>query len=106
MQGNEMRQIRERLGMQRVQFARALGYTGTDRNDETRIRRYENQCEKYPIPLYIARLAWLIDGVMASAREEPPELWPEMLTDDGTGIDWPQWPGYDYSHEPDEEVAS
>ena len=77
-----------------------VGYTGTDRNDETRIRRYENQCEKYPIPLYIARLAWLIDGVMASAREEPPELWPEMLTDDGTGIDWPQWPGYDYSHEP------
>ena len=86
MQGSEMKQIRELLGLDRVQFARLLGYTGTDRNDETRIRRYENQSDQYQIPLYIARLAWLI-----------------LRHHDNYGIlpVFPEWPGYDFSHEPD-----
>lgn len=86
-----MRQIRERLGVGRLQFARALGYTGTDRNDETRIRRYENQSDRFPIPLYIARLAWLILRYRACTGSLP---------------DFPEWSGYDFSHEPDEAHAS
>ena len=97
MQGSELKRIREGLGLDRVQFARLLGYTGTDRNDETRIRRYENQSDQYQIPLYIARLAWLIGCVIHAGHISPRSL--------RGGIDWPRWPGYDFSHEADSEHA-
>lgn len=96
MQGAEMKQIRERLGMTELQLARAIGYTGTDRNDDTRIREYERG--KKQIPLYIARLVWLIgafaeesDSLGYDASEQLPE--------------WPEWPGYEFEHTPDSEVA-
>lgn len=84
MQGKEMREIRHQLRLDRLQFARLLGYTGTDRNNDTRIRKYEN--DRQQIPLYIARLAWLV------LRE-----W------DGTGQlpVFPEWPGYEFDHTPD-----
>jgi len=88
MTGAEMAQIRVSLGLDRVAFARLIGYTGTDRNDETRIRKYEH--DKQQIPLYIARLAWLM-----------------LLRKDLTGRPpvFPEWPGYEYDHSPDPDLA-
>ncbi len=85
MNGAEMKQIRQRLGMSELQLARAIGYTGTDRNDNTRIREYER--DKKQIPLYIARLVWLIDLTIGDRIS--------------AGIGWPEWPGYDFDHTPD-----
>lgn len=88
MKGEELRRIREHLKLDRVQFARLLGYTGTDRNDTMRIRKFENGRQQ--VPLYIARLAWLV-----------------LREFDGTGGDlpvFPEWPGYDYDHTPDHEM--
>lgn len=104
MQGNEMKAIRELLGMTELQLARAIGYTGTDRNDDTRIREYERGKKK--IPLYIARLVWLIGEI--DARSEANLLQgvfdPGYVADDGLP-DWPEWPGYEFEHIPDGEVA-
>lgn len=84
MIGAELRQIRKHFGMDRFQFARLLGYTGTDRNNETRLRGYENG--KFAVPLYIARLAWLIDRYR--------DL-------NGCLPQFPDWPGYDFESVPD-----
>lgn len=83
MKGGEMKRLRQEMGLDRLQFARMLGYTGTDRNDEFRIRSYEGN--KKQIPLYIARLVWLIRHVSF-----------------GGPIEWPEWPGYDFDHKPDQ----
>lgn len=102
MQGSEMKVIRERLGMTELQLARAIGYTGTDRNDDTRIREYERG--KKQIPLYIARLVWLIDEVEGMAVGSPASV---ILRQDGRTGDlrgFPDWPGYDFEHTPDEVV--
>jgi hypothetical protein len=84
MHGIELKRIRQNLGMDRVQFARLIGYTGTDRNNETRLRSYENG--KLQVPLYIARFVWLIDRYR-----------------DHTGIlpQFPRWPGYEFESKPD-----
>jgi hypothetical protein len=79
-----MRELRRRLGMDRLQLARVIGYTGTDRNDESRVKRLENAGE--PVPLYIARLLWLIE---------------DYAIVHGVLPTFPQWPGYDYDHTPD-----
>lgn len=84
MQGSEMRRLRERLLMNQIEFARLIGYTGTDRNNETRVRHYENG--KYQIPLYLARLLWLVERHC---------VWFGRLPD------FPSWPGYDFDHKPD-----
>lgn len=83
MQGSEMYEIRRRLRMNRLQFARLIGYTGTDRNDIMRVRRHENSKQ---VPLYLARLVWLIAAWTRRTAELPP---------------FPEWPGYDYDHTPD-----
>ena len=57
LRSQELKNIRKRLGMDRLPFARMIGYTGTDRNDVMRVKQYE---EKKQVPLYIARLVWLI----------------------------------------------
>lgn len=62
MDGNEFKAIRERLGLSKNQFAQELGYTGSSHNNTTLIDRYETGRGR-PIPLYIARLAWLIDRI-------------------------------------------
>lgn len=97
MQGNEMKDIRERLGMTELQLARAIGYTGTDRNDDTRIREYERG--KKQIPLYIARLVWLMARVIEG---EWIDLWQPA---DKSVEGFPDFPGYDFEHIPDSEVA-
>src|SRR5438445_13891909 len=101
MNGHEMREIRRQLGLDQLQLARLIGYTGSDRNDITRIRKYEGG--KQQIPLYIARLAWLVGELVGDAAQEPPELWPPVLNEAGDGIDWPAWPGYEFEHGPDDE---
>lgn len=104
MNGREMFDIRQRLGLTRLELAREIGYTGTDRNDTTLIRRYENGQKQ--IPLYIARLLWLMGEVLESAGKELP-IWPdELAREERTAVQWPEWPGYEFEHTPDEEIAS
>ncbi len=69
--------------MDRLQFARLIGYTGTDRNDEMRVKRIENQPF---VPLYIAKLLWLIEVWVRRVGELPA---------------FPAWPGYEFDHSPD-----
>lgn len=88
MQGAEMRAIRERLNLSELGLARQIGYTGTDRNDTTRIREYER--DKKQIPLYIARLVWLIDHAISGSPSGQ--------------LHWPYWDGYDFEHTPDAEI--
>ena len=83
MESVELKKLRQRLGLDRLQFARLIGYTGTDRNDEMRVRRYETTRQ---VPLHIARFADLI------------ERWFLMF---GQLPDFPEWPGYEFDHEPD-----
>ncbi len=78
-----MRELRRRLKMNRVEFARLIGYTGTDRNDETRVKRHENSPK---IPLYLARLLWLLDNWFNNTAQLPP---------------FPEWSGYEFDHSPD-----
>lgn len=83
MQSHELREIRRRLGLSRLELARLIGYTGTDRNDEMRIRKMETRGQP---PLHIARLVWMIHKY---------HLWfGEIPT-------FPAWAGYEFSHDPD-----
>lgn len=95
MTGNELKEIRRRLDLDRLAMARLIGYTGTDRNDVMRIKRLENRPDR--VPLYIARLVWLIDRV---TRGDVPFTSPPFQT--GT-INWPNWPGYEFDHSPDQD---
>jgi transcriptional regulator with XRE-family HTH domain len=83
MKSRELKELRQHLGLSRLEMARLIGYTGTDRNDEMRIRKYETTQQ---VPLHIARFVWLIL-----------RYW------DHTGAlpKFPRWSGYDFSHEPD-----
>ena len=83
MKSATLKSLRYRLGLTRLQFARLIGYTGTDRNDEMRIRKYETTVQP---PLHIARFAWLIEDFKEHHGFLPP---------------FPLWEGYEYSHEPD-----
>lgn len=77
--------------MTRSAFAGFLGYTGSDATNKRRIRAFE--CGEAQIPLYIARLVWLIGCLRSEVENDPEELWPSMV--DGHGnIHWPEWPGY------------
>lgn len=86
MNGPEMKRLRMEMGLDRLQLARLIGYTGTDRNDIMRIRTYEGG--KKQVPLYIARLVWIMHGWWWTTGNFPP---------------WPTWPGYDFDHTPDQE---
>ena len=83
MTGSEMKEARRKLGLSRVEFARLLGYTGTDRNDELRIKNYENDRRPDGLPPYLARLIWLI-----------------LIWHRNTG-QLPPFPGYVYRQIPD-----
>lgn len=83
MQSADLKRLRQNLGLDRLQFARLIGYTGTDRNDEMRVRKYETTVRP---PLHIARFSslimrhYLIFGVLPK---------------------FPDWEGYDFDHAPD-----
>jgi hypothetical protein len=85
MKSQELKNLRRRLGLERLPFARLIGYTGTDRNDVMRVKQYE---EKKQVPLYIARLVWLIAEYRRTTGRMPA---------------FPDWQGYDYDHTPDPE---
>lgn len=85
MKSQELKNLRNRLGLERLTFARLIGYTGTDSNDITRIKKYE---EKQQVPLYIARYVWLLEEYKRITGKFPT---------------FPDWPGYTFSHEPDPE---
>lgn len=86
MTGPEMKAIRQKMGLDRVEMARLIGYTGNDRNDESRISKLESGAKQ--IPLYIARLVWLL-----GAHQRRTGILPEF----------PGWPGYDFESIPDPE---
>lgn len=86
MRAQDFKNIRQQMGLNRLQFARLIGYTGTDRNDETRIKQYERGGKDRQVPLYIARLVYLL----ASHHKRIGEL-PRF----------PEWPGYVVKSEPD-----
>lgn len=90
MTSQELKNLRQSLGLERLTFARLLGYTGTDRNDITRIRQYEGSHGRKQIPLYIARLVWLL-------------VEHKRLT--GRLPEFPAWPGYQFDHAPDPQPA-
>lgn len=73
MNGFEFRSIRRRLDLTEADFAKELGYTGKGKNRINLIRDFEGGSKQ--IPLYIARLAWLIAKTPGK-------------------INWPFWPGY------------
>lgn len=74
--------------MDRLQFARVIGYTGTDRNDIMRVRRHENGQQ---VPLYLARSIWMLAAWVRRTGMLPP---------------FPEWPGYDYDHTPDPDLLT
>ena len=85
MKSMDLKKLRQRLGLDRLQFARLIGYTGTDRNDMTRVRKYENTI---PPPLHIARFAWLMEGYVIEHGRLPR---------------FPDWDGYDVEYGPDQQ---
>lgn len=94
MKGEEFRKIREQLGLSQAEFAAELGYTGSRRNMRMLMERYES--DRKQIPLYIARLAWLLGR--HAVGDYP-----------GTQfglVNWPVWPGYEFESTPDEEKES
>lgn len=90
MKSSEFRDIRMRLGLTESSFAAELGYTGKGKNRVNLIRDFESG--KKQIPLYIARLAWLLDRV-TEAYAGDNDISAEVMAMDGT-VRWPDWPGY------------
>lgn len=90
MNGTEFKAIRTRLGLTEALFATELGYTGKGKNRVNLIKDFESGAKR--IPLYIARLAWLIGRLVPeiarNARGDP------SFIDDYHSIVWPDWPGY------------
>ena len=83
MTGDQLKDIRRRLGKGRHDFALLIGYTGSDRNNDLRIRRLEAGDQ---VPLYIGRLAWLIWVDYAEKGVLP--FWPEYLHIEGEKEPW------------------
>lgn len=81
MTGDEMAEVRQRLGLTQSQFGSLIGYEGNRNTMEQVIKRYERGIK--PIPLYLARYIWLLtmlafDQVIAM-RDDGQPLWPEWL---------------------------
>lgn len=60
MTGDQMRKIREEMGLSLAQFGSLLGYAGNWNTMDVLINRYETG--QKPIPLHIGRLVWLINA--------------------------------------------
>jgi len=83
MKAQEFKNLRKHLGLERLTLARLFGYTGTDRNDVTRIKQYEG---KKQVPLHMARYLWLLVEYRRITGKFPT---------------FPDWGGYEYDHSPD-----
>jgi hypothetical protein len=95
MTGKELKALRYKLGMKKLEYGRMLGFLSTQHSLAVHMHRLENQ--RRPIPLYIARLAWLIDQVyemnVTIHRKIPVD--PQGLPA------WPHWPRYTLDPEPE-----
>ncbi len=69
--GSDLRDARLELGLNMAQFGRALGYTGTDKNLNRMIGRYENGERDIP-----AHVALLTECFLQGAR---PSSWPSVI---------------------------
>jgi len=86
MNGAELKRLRLAMRLDELQVGRAIGYTGTDRNVINRIREFER--DKKQVPLYIARLVWLMGRFFAKTGGLPK---------------FPAWPGYEFESIPDQQ---
>ena len=84
MTGAELRMMRKRLELERTEFALLLGYVGTNRNNETRVKRLEDDVQ---VPLYIGRLVWLIEKYFIEHNRNLPH-WPANLHIEGEEESW------------------
>ena len=83
MTGDQLKYIRHKLGKGRHDFALLMGYTGSDRNNDLRMRRLEAGEQ---VPLYIGRLAWML-WMFYEERGELP-YWPDHLHIEGESETW------------------
>ena len=83
MTGEEFRKTREWFDLGRDEFALLIGYVGSDRNNNFRIRKMEKEEE---ISLPIARLLWLIAKHKTATGELP--HWPAHLRIEGETEPW------------------
>lgn len=79
MNGREMQELRQKLGLDIVEFGFALGYRGTHNSTSVRIREYERG--KKDIPESIARLALML------ARYGVPHLWASDQRGEAEAVD-------------------
>lgn len=84
MSDSEVRDIRERLGMGRTEFALLLGYLGSDENNKVRVRRLEAEDEPH---LLLLRYLWLIEAWKDEHDGSLPH-WPNHLRIEGTRKPW------------------
>lgn len=84
MTGAEFKRIRKSLEMERGEFALLIGYRGSDRNNETKIKRLEDGEQ---VPLYIARFVWLIQLYFHTHNGNLPS-WPNHLRFEGSKQPW------------------
>ena len=83
MTGEQLKHLRHHFGVGRSSFALLLGYTGSDRNNDLRVRRLEAEDQ---VPLYIGRLVWMIWNHYDRTGELP--HWPDHLHIDGESEPW------------------
>jgi hypothetical protein len=87
VKAQEFKNLRKRLGLERLTFARLIGYTGKDLNDVTRIKQYEGSGRSSKqVPLYLARYVWLLVEYKRITGKFPT---------------FPDWEGYNFISEPD-----
>ena len=84
MSDSEVREARHRLGLSRGELALLIGYVGTDRNNDTRVRRLEADEEP---PLYLLRFLWLVERWREEHGGDLP-AWPEHLKIEGETEPW------------------
>lgn len=68
MTGGDLRQLRLRFGMSLAEFARALGYTGSPRNERQRIDRLEATDGPLPEGVRVRVAALELDEAVAYCK--------------------------------------
>lgn len=84
MSESEVTKARHRLGLSRGELALLLGYVGTDRNNDTRVRRLESEEEPH---LLVLRFLWLVERWREEHSGDLP-AWPEHMKIEGETEPW------------------
>lgn len=90
MNNNDFRRLRQEAGLNEADYAKLLGYTGNGKNRVNTIKEFESG--KKQIPLYIARLAWLIGEWRAEQLDQG-------FRDGAAMPRFPEWGGYNFERE-------